>query len=319
MSKNKSFKTVFATIIVMLIVLASFSYVVLMYVAPVYQLNQNKIYYWSIRLFPLLIGIVLITIASILLSHSEDKEDEDDKLPPNSYDNALFEEPCDDPESISDVENANTNKKEEVPFISVFGQDVTQEKSPSYVVVNNAQNEALINAIKTLADKIDNFSALSSPKIVESVKTNEEVTASEEIKNETLSQEIEEVEEIRKEQDKEEPAVAVETVSKDESGSVVFKNYEGSDAKIHAHAQYDYALEYGYNLTFALVDGSISQVALSVGDKATCIDVKGKTLVIIPFEDETEALDTLDKLGLKYEIRILQDNMSFDNLIEGLL
>ncbi len=293
MSKNKNFKTVVATLIVMLIVLATFSYIVLKYLAPAYQLNQDKIYYYAIRLFPLLVGIILITIASILLSHGEDKEDEEDRLPPNSYDKDLFEEPCDDPESSKTVEVVETSKNEEVPFVSIFGEDTSLEKENSCVAIDNASNKALIDAIKTLADKIDSFSTPALVYPPKSVENQEETIA--------------------------EPEPAIEAASQDESDSMIFKNYEGSEAHVRTHAEFDNAVKYGYNLTLAIVDGSIGQVALSIGDNGTCLDVNGKTLVIIPFEDEFEVSETLDKLNLKYEIRVLQEGMSFDNFIEGLL
>lgn len=308
MSKNKSFKTVFATIIVMLVVLASFSYVVLRYLAPVYQLNQNKIFYYAIRLFPLLIGILLITIASILLSHGEDKEDEEDRLPPNSYDKALFDEPCDDPENSKKQEVPNTSEKEEVPFVSVFEEETAKQEN-SYTA-QDSTNEALISAINALADKIDSFSA--SAVYIPKEEPKEEI---EETKSETPSQE--EISEDKNDSTTE-PEQNIETTSKDESGSAVFKEYEGNPAKVRVHAEYDNAVEYGYNLTLALVDGPIGQVALSIGDNGTCIDLDNKTLVIIPFEDEIEVRDTLDKLELKYEIKTLQDKMSFEDFVENL-
>jgi len=293
MSKNKNFKTVVATLIVMLIVLATFSYIVLKYLAPVYQLNQDKIYYYAIRLFPLLVGIILITIASILLSHGEDKEDEEDRLPPNSYDKDLFEEPCDDPESNKTVEAVETSKNEEVPFVSIFGEDTTLEKENSCVAIDNASNKALIDAIKTLTDKIASFSTPALVYPPKAVENQEETIA--------------------------EPEPAIETASQDESDSMIFKNYEGSEAHVRTHAEFDNAVKYGYNLTLAIVNGSIDQVALSIGDNGTCLNVDGKTLVIIPFEDEFEVSETLDKLNLKYEIKVLQEGMSFDSFIEGLL
>ena len=126
MSKKKGFRTVVATVIVTLVVLAALSYATLKYIAPAYQLNQNKIYQVAVKVFPLILGITLIAIASVLAG-GKDEEDEDDKLPPNAYDSTLFDEPKDDPtskadssESVSENGPSQPDKQEEAPFVSVF-------------------------------------------------------------------------------------------------------------------------------------------------------------------------------------------------------
>lgn len=424
MSKKKGFRTVVATVIVTLVVLAALSYATLKYIAPAYQLNQNKIYQVAVKVFPLILGITLIAIASVLAGGKDDEEDEDDKLPPNAYDSTLFDEPKDDPTakdvdsgSAQDNEPTETGKQEEAPFVSVFEtysdedgssknvepqeEATTEETSepeekpaeepveteaveePASEVEEKAveeqpnedANKPLIDAIKALSDKIDDFAAA----VVYGTEDSEEDDEDEEyydgeeeedpiyegldrieVQLEKLTQAIsqmadnlhgnlvvapqpvapvepaqpEEAEakeepnavEKTKEEGTIEPAKPVEhvqpiAVSNDNTGSMLYRNYEGSEARQKAMAEYDSAKEFGYDLTVALVDLSLSQVALALGEIGDFVDVEGKTLVIIPFSNEDEAKAELDKLEATYKSSTYTagSDISFEELASGIV
>ncbi len=422
MSKKKGFRTVVATVIVTLVVLAALSYATLKYIAPAYQLNQNKIYQVAVKVFPLILGITLIAIASVLAGGKDDEEDEDDKLPPNAYDSTLFDEPKDDPTakdvdsgSAQDNEPTETGKQEEAPFVSVFEtysdedgssknvepqEEVTTEgasepeEKPAEEPVeteaveepaseaeekaveeqpNEDANKPLIDAIKALSDKIDDFAAAVVYGTEDSEEDDEEYYDGEEeedpiyegldrieVQLEKLTQAIsqmadnlhgnivvapqpvapvesaqpEEAEveeepnavEETKEEGTIEPAKPVEhvqpiAVSKDNTGSMLYRNYEGSEARQKAMAEYDSAKEFGYDLTVALVDLSLSQVALALGEIGDFVDVEGKTLVIIPFSNEDEAKAELDKLEATYKSSTYTagSDISFEELASGIV
>lgn len=424
MSKKKGFRTVVATVIVTLVVLAALSYATLKYIAPAYQLNQNKIYQVAVKVFPLILGITLIAIASVLAGGKDDEEDEDDKLPPNAYDSTLFDEPKDDPTakdvdsgSAQDNEPTETGKQEEAPFVSVFEtysdedgssknvepqeEATTEETSepeekpaeepveteaveePASEVEEKAveeqpnedANKPLIDAIKALSDKIDDFAAA----VVYGTEDSEEDDEDEEyydgeeeedpiyegldrieVQLEKLTQAIsqmaenlhgnlvvapqsvapvepaqpEEAEvkeepnavEETKEEGTIEPAKPVEhvqpiAVSNDNTGGMLYRNYEGSEARQKAMAEYDSAKEFGYDLTVALVDLSLSQVALALGEIGDFVDIEGKTLVIIPFSNEDEAKAELDKLEATYKSSTYTagSDISFEELASGIV
>lgn len=422
MSKKKGFRTVVATVIVTLVVLAALSYATLKYIAPAYQLNQNKIYQVAVKVFPLILGITLIAIASVLAG-GKDEEDEDDKLPPNAYDSTLFDEPKDDPTakdvdsgSAQDNEPTETGKQEEAPFVSVFetysdedgssknvepqeevtteGASEPEEKTAEEPVETEAveepaseveekaveeqpnedANKPLIDAIKALSDKIDDFAAA----VVYGTEDSEEDDEDEEyydgeeeedpiyegldrieVQLEKLTQAISQmaenlhgnlvvapqsvapVEPAQPEEAevKEEPNTVEETkeetiepakpvehvqpiaVSNDNTGSMLYRNYEGSEARQKAMAEYDSAKEFGYDLTVALVDLSLSQVALALGEIGDFVDVEGKTLVIIPFSNEDEAKAELDKLEATYKSNTYTagSDISFEELASGIV
>ena len=137
MSRKKNTKSVIITIIITLIVLGCLTYAAMQFIIPAYaKANegaasvQTKIYETAVKLFPLLVGIVLIVIASMIANSSSDYDDEDDedKLPPNSYDQQLFEAPADDPaaKTASKVVQPEETAQDEVApeeaeeFYSIF-------------------------------------------------------------------------------------------------------------------------------------------------------------------------------------------------------
>ena len=140
MDKKRNTKSVVLTIIVTVIVLVVLSVIGVRYLMPIYAMEHGtspegmhyKIYSLAVRLFPLLVGIVLIIIASMIAGNKDDEVDEDDLLPPNAYDSQLFEKPSDDPvgvpapaaESIPEPvkpEVVTTDTISDEDFFAIFG------------------------------------------------------------------------------------------------------------------------------------------------------------------------------------------------------
>lgn len=136
MSKKKNSKSVAVTIIISLIVLGCLTYAGIKYFNAGDAGTQAKIYEYAVKVFPLLVGIVLIVIASMIATSREDTEDEEDKLPPNSYDKQLFETPADDPAAKTaskPVQHEDTAQDEAAPeeteeFYSIFDAPESIEK-----------------------------------------------------------------------------------------------------------------------------------------------------------------------------------------------
>lgn len=99
MSKQSGYaRNIFFSIIISLLVLLSLGFLSIKYLVPIYDLQTQDIYRFLIYLLPILIGLVLIEIGSII-SSKEKKSDVDtqDLLPKNSYDAPLFSTINDDP------------------------------------------------------------------------------------------------------------------------------------------------------------------------------------------------------------------------------
>ncbi len=99
MSENKHYGrqillSLFITVFILLVLL----YVASRYLLPLYSINQEQIYDVLVKLFPLLIGLIMIEIGVLVARRrDEDFADEIDKLPPNAYDKPLYTLPGDDP------------------------------------------------------------------------------------------------------------------------------------------------------------------------------------------------------------------------------
>ena len=95
---SKTAKLVVTSIVITLIVLAAFTLMFINFIVPAYQITEDQIYSVLTRLFPVLIGLILIQIGVMAAKKGEPEyKDTIDKLSPNAYDSALYTEAKDDP------------------------------------------------------------------------------------------------------------------------------------------------------------------------------------------------------------------------------
>jgi hypothetical protein len=144
MSKKKGFRTALATILIVFVIFAALTFAAIKYFLPLYQISQSEVYSWAVKIFPLLIGITLIVIASMLGKDDSEDVSEEDKLPPNAYEQQLFEKPADDPSKKEKVAQpvaqqpiAPMPEKAPAFFVSIFDQEEPEEP-----VVENVFEEA---------------------------------------------------------------------------------------------------------------------------------------------------------------------------------
>lgn len=99
MSNKKSLlQQIFFSIILSVAVIFLLGYICVQYLIPIFNIQTQALYQVMIYAFPILIGLCLIEIASVISNkNGEDKESQVDALPKNSYDNPLYNLPEDDP------------------------------------------------------------------------------------------------------------------------------------------------------------------------------------------------------------------------------
>ncbi len=99
MSENKHYgRQILLSLFITVFILLGLLYLASRYLLPLYSINQEQIYDVLVKLFPLLIGLIMIEIGVLVARRrDEDLADEIDKLPPNAYDKPLYILPCDDP------------------------------------------------------------------------------------------------------------------------------------------------------------------------------------------------------------------------------
>lgn len=108
MSKPKhTAKLVVTSIITSIIVVVVIALVFIKYIVPVYNISEDDIYSVLIKLFPLIIGFVLIQIGVMAGKKNEDSyKDQVDKLPSNAYSDPLMRSVNDDPNALTYGEKA---------------------------------------------------------------------------------------------------------------------------------------------------------------------------------------------------------------------
>ena len=144
MSKTKSTaKLVITSVILSLIVLAIFTLVFLRYIVPVYQITEKQVYDVLVKLFPILVGLVLIQIGIIAGKRNEDDyRDQMDRLPPNAYSVTYEGKPKDDPSDVSPTSVSLT--KEQV----IVEKPVEVVKEVPVEVVKEVVREVPVEVVK---------------------------------------------------------------------------------------------------------------------------------------------------------------------------
>ena len=91
-------KLVITSIVISVIVLAIFVLIFINAIVPAYEVTADQIYSVLTKIFPILIGLLLIQVGVMAARKGEPEyKDTIDKLSPNAYDSSLYTAPKDDP------------------------------------------------------------------------------------------------------------------------------------------------------------------------------------------------------------------------------
>ncbi|HBO35079.1 MAG TPA: hypothetical protein DD633_00510 [Sphaerochaeta sp.] len=115
MSENKHYgRQIFLSLFLTVFLLLAVLYLASRFLLPLYDINQEMLYGLLVKLFPLLIGLVMIEIG-VLVAHRRDEDyaDQVDKLPPNAYDKPFYKLPNDDPAHVHSEQLAYGQQKVE--------------------------------------------------------------------------------------------------------------------------------------------------------------------------------------------------------------
>ncbi len=98
--KKKSFNFVLVTLIIIALMGALFSIFVFI-LFPSSGLSRLSVYSVLVRIFPILVGLVLFELAAIVYRYPDNYYRNEDMLPPNSYEQSLYNEVNDDKDKDS--------------------------------------------------------------------------------------------------------------------------------------------------------------------------------------------------------------------------
>ena len=109
-------KLVITSIIISIIVLAVFVLIFINSIVPAYQVTADQIYSVLTKIFPILIGLLLIQVGVMAAKKGEPEyKDTIDKLSPNAYDSALYTAAKDDPAKAAAPAEKTIEVVKEVP------------------------------------------------------------------------------------------------------------------------------------------------------------------------------------------------------------
>ena len=304
MNKKTKSTSVFITVIITLIVLAGLTYGGVKFLLPVYLSRantmefQNEVYKFAVKIFPLLVGIVLIIIASMIAS-SRDEEDEEDKLPPNSYDNQLFEAPSDDP-----------GAKSAVPVVEQQIATPIAPVAPVAPITVAADNTEVLQAIENLSSIVEGLKAQAITVEAEPVEKIVEKIVEVPVQ-EPVEKIVEKIVEVPVEKIVEK-IVEVQVPVYGNLDEEISPDFEGTEVQRFAKIEFTSAQAEGYDISFVITSAKIGDVKLNLSEIGDAFDVNGKTILIIPFLSTSEIKKELDELGYNYEIVYIPGNKKAD-------
>lgn len=133
MAENKKYgRQIGVSFCITLLVMVALVYGFGTYLIPRYQITQAQVYDVAVRLFPILLGLVMIQ-AGVVVAHRRDQDyaDEVDRLPPNAYDKPLSELPNDDPSRLT--QQGMPLQQPVVQPVAVKAENENAEAAPSPV------------------------------------------------------------------------------------------------------------------------------------------------------------------------------------------
>ena len=140
-------KLVVTSVVISFVVIAIFALVFLNYIVPAYQVTEDQIYSVLIKLFPILIGLILIQIGVMIAKRHEDEfADQVDKLPPNAYTKPFESAAKDDPANVSiDITKSQESvaPQASAPVAEPIIREVVKEVPVERVVVKEVPVEVV--------------------------------------------------------------------------------------------------------------------------------------------------------------------------------
>ena len=294
MSKpSSSLKLVISSVVISAVVIGLFFALFLLVIVPSFSITEREIYNVLIKIFPLVIGLVLVEVGYIAgKGNKEDEELESDMLSPNAYDQPLYAKPTDDPVSngvdkIQEMEKATVIEKE-VPVEVI--KEVVKEVPVEVERIVEKVVEKPVETVREVVREVPVEIIVEVEKVVEKVverpiEVIREVPV-EIVRNVEKIVEVEKPVEIEKVVEVEKP---VDIEKEEEVKMLSFR--EALDEEIGN------SRKYGYTFSVAAVkDGegvTDEAFANALGGDSLSFNEDGKHYLIMPLYNRVEALRAL--------------------------
>ena len=271
-------KLVITSIIISIIVLAVFVLIFINSIVPAYQVTADQIYSVLTKIFPILIGLLLIQVGVMAAKKGEPEyKDTIDKLSPNAYDSALYTAAKDDPAKAAAPAGKTIEVVKEVPVEVIKTVEVPVE------VVREVEKrvEVPVEVLKEVPVEI-----------VREVQVPVEIVR--EVVKEVPVEVVREVPvEVIKEVEVEKPVEVVKEVEVGEkSVQLDFRQVLEAEAKD--------AISYGYDLSVAAISGDTTEEAIeaSFGEDTLVFSENGLFYAVLPLYNRDEARAALQDFSI---------------------
>ncbi len=271
-------KLVITSIIISIIVLAVFVLIFINSIVPAYQVTADQIYSVLTKIFPILIGLLLIQVGVMAAKKGEPEyKDTIDKLSPNAYDSALYTAAKDDPAKAAAPAEKTIEVVKEVPIEVIKTVEVPVE------VVREVEKrvEVPVEVLKEVPVEI-----------VREVQVPVEIVR--EVVKEVPVEVVREVPvEVIKEVEVEKPVEVVKEVEVGEkSVQLDFRQVLEAEAKD--------AISYGYDLSVAAISGDTTEEAIeaSFGEDTLVFSENGLFYAVLPLYNRDEARAALQDFSI---------------------
>ncbi len=146
MSEHKHYgRQIFLSLFLTVFILLAGLYAASRYLLPLYDINQEQIYDILVKLFPILLGLVMIEVG-VMIARRRDEEyaDQVDKLPPNAYDKPFYTMPGDDPSHLHSDELVYTQQP-------VYKQEPVQQAEQVVPTQQDAVEQIITPVVEQVA------------------------------------------------------------------------------------------------------------------------------------------------------------------------
>lgn len=289
MSKSSSsLKIIITSVVISAIVLGIFAVVFLLYLVPAFQITNEQIYNVLIKLFPVVIGLILVQIGIVAgKMHDQDFSDKVDKLSPNAYDKPLYNEASDDPMDKGGVDLGAFDRQ---PVEKIVEKEVIKEVPVE--VVKEVIKEVPVEVVKEVTREVP----------IEIVKEVVKEVPVEVIKEVIKEVPVEIVKEVPKEVEKVVEKVVEVPSEKPQKAAEPEKAAERAPAKLlnlqeTIDEEIAEAKALGYDLSVVGLKARDGLTAESIeeffGEDTLSFDENGDIFIVLPLYNKTEAENTL--------------------------
>lgn len=259
---NKTVKLVITSVIISAVVLGIFTVIFSLYMVPNLGITDSQIYSVLMKLFPIVIGLILIEVGIMIARRNRKIEkNEEDRLPANQYADVSSNDPA--KEVVREV-----IKEVPVEVIKEVEKDVPVE------VIKEVVREIPVEVVKEVPVEVEKIVQTEAEPVIKEVVREVPIEV---VKEVVIEKPVEKIVEVEK---------TVEVPALTASSAVQERAYDFRSA---LSEEIKNAKESGYNLSIcALKSADEQKITAEIGNTLNFTE-DGITYVILPFYNKSEA------------------------------